>query len=98
MNKYSLAKLSVAALVGLSVVVGSYQLTVQSSTSKDKSIETEIVTCLSAICIDRSPGQQCLELNASITHLYVTEDANVIGAKRVVIETSSKQCGNSIFK
>lgn len=98
MNKYSLAKVFVGVLVGISVIVGGYQLTVQSSTSKDKAIETEIVTCLSAICIDRSPGQQCLELNSSITHLYVTEDANVIGAKRVVIETSSKQCGNSIFK
>lgn len=98
MKKFKAAYIILFLVLMAALVAGASQLISQSETTKDKAISKEFVSCLSAICIDKSPGQQCLELNANITHIYVTEDANVIGAQRIIIETSNKKCGTSVFK
>ncbi|MGL5014510.1 MAG: hypothetical protein ACRC6V_09515 [Bacteroidales bacterium] len=98
MNKFKAAYIILFLVLMTAIFSGASQLIIQAETTKDKAISKEFVSCLSAICIDKSPGQQCLELNANIAHIYVTEDAHVIEAKRIIIETSNKKCGTSIFK
>ena len=98
MKKFKVANIILVLILMFALVVGVGQISSDYSTSKDKAISNEFVSCLSAICIDKKPGQQCLEIHSSISHVYVTEDANVLGAKRIIIETSNKKCGTSIFK
>ncbi len=97
-DKYRLAQITIVVVIAFALVAGVVQMGKDKENDKDRAVSQEFVGCLSAICINKGPGQPCLELNSSITTVVVTEDANIIGAKRIVIQTSDKSCGTSNFK
>lgn len=97
-DKYKMSSFLVLVVVLIGIVIAGVQYQQQSKNDRDHAIKSEYVGCLSAICVDRAPGHHCLELSSSIATVIVTEDNNVVGAKRIVIETSDKRCGNPTFK
>ena len=97
-DKYKIAKVVITLIVVIALGAGIIQTFHQSANDKERAASQEFVGCISAICIDRAPGQQCLELTSIVATVIVTDDSNVIGAKRIVVETGSKQCGTPIFK
>lgn len=98
MNKYKAASAAIVTVVVLAVVAGIVQQMQSSKNDMERAVSQEFITCLSAICLDKSPGHQCLESEPKISKITVAEDATVRGAKRIIIETSDRSCGTSIYR
>lgn len=81
-------------LIGIILVVALHYWQ-SSSLEKDKLIEKEDIICLVAICInEKGVGDQCFELEGSLTLVSVTKDSVTQNGKRLIIEPSLKQCAN----
>lgn len=97
MNKYKAASISIVTVVMIAVIAGIFQQMQTSKNDRERAVSQEFITCLSAICVDKSPGHQCIEHEPRISKITVAEDATVRGAKRIIIETGEKVCGTSIY-
>jgi len=56
MNKYKAASAAIVTVVVLAVVAGIVQQMQSSKNDMERAVSQEFITCLSAICIDKSPG------------------------------------------
>ena len=74
----------------LLAVVGHYMTS--ANLERNKIISGEDILCISAVCLDTSLGSECSTIKASLTHVAFVEDANVPGAKRLVVRPTDTQC------
>lgn len=98
MNKYRIASAVIISVIVVAIGAGITQTMTYSKNDRERAISQEFLTCLSAICVDKSPGHQCLEQRATVSRVILSEDTVVKGARRLIIETSDKECGTSIYK
>lgn len=77
-------------IVGILAVLAHYMTSV--NLERNKIISGEDILCISAVCLDTQLGSECSTIKASLTHVAFVEDANVPGAKRLVIRPTDTQC------
>ena len=72
----------------LGVVFGDFYLNREDD--KQKAIREEFVLCVSAVCLNKKVGQQCVEMSPVIARIVVAEDSVERDAKRLIIETGNE--------
>lgn len=77
------------AILILFLVFSDYYF--QKDDDKQKAIRQEFVMCVSAVCLNKKVGQQCLEISPSITKIVIADDDQNDSAKRIILETG-KDC------
>jgi hypothetical protein len=77
------------------VLIAISNLTNQNQSSRDRVVRDEDIYCVSAICLVDGPISRCLSISPTVSHMIVTDDAEIKDAHRLIVKPTNRACGRT---